>query len=188
MSREAKLDALIREAFATETSLLSMEVEDVLRRCESPIEKLAAGAFFAAGYRSLIDPRGASELLGELVGKGLELKKSALDDLYSDSWVLSHRGRSFGPYILIQRRVRTDRAIFRPDFIFAERGVAIVVELDGHAFHERTKEQASRDKARDRSLVARGWSVLRFTGSEIYADPKCCILETSKLLAARRAG
>jgi very-short-patch-repair endonuclease len=49
--------------------------------------------------------------------------------------------------------------------------VQIAVECDGHDFHERTKEQAKRDKKRDRFLQAEGWKVLRFTGSEVYADP-----------------
>jgi hypothetical protein len=47
----------------------------------------------------------------------------------------------------------------------------LVVELDGHDFHERTKEQASRDKRRDRDLSAIGVPVIRFSGSDIYKDP-----------------
>lgn len=46
----------------------------------------------------------------------------------------------------------------------------IAIECDGHAFHERTKEQARRDKSRDRELIARGIPVFRFTGSEIYRN------------------
>jgi very-short-patch-repair endonuclease len=52
--------------------------------------------------------------------------------------------------------------------------ITVAVECDGHAFHERTKEQAARDKSRDRSLLAMGWPVMRFTGSEIYADADAC--------------
>jgi len=50
----------------------------------------------------------------------------------------------------------------------------VVIECDGHDFHERTKEQAARDKSRDRALQAAGFRVLRFTGSEIYRDRKKC--------------
>jgi very-short-patch-repair endonuclease len=46
-----------------------------------------------------------------------------------------------------------------------------VIECDGHDYHERTKEQAKRDRSRDRWLAAEGIAVLRFTGSEIYNDP-----------------
>lgn len=51
---------------------------------------------------------------------------------------------------------------------------SIVVECDGHDFHEKTKKQAARDKSRDRALSAEFARVLRFTGSEIYADPVGC--------------
>jgi hypothetical protein len=49
--------------------------------------------------------------------------------------------------------------------------VKAAVECDGHDFHERTKEQAARDRKRDRDLQAAGYLILRFTGSEINKDP-----------------
>jgi hypothetical protein len=45
----------------------------------------------------------------------------------------------------------------------------LVAEVDGHDFHERTKEQAQRDKTRDRDLQAAGFTVFRFTGREVYS-------------------
>lgn len=57
----------------------------------------------------------------------------------------------------------------------------VVVECDGHEFHEKTKRQAQRDKARDRYLQSHGYKVLRFTGSEIWTDPRKCALEVDKL-------
>ena len=51
------------------------------------------------------------------------------------------------------------------------------MECDGHDFHERTKAQAAHDKTRDRALQARGLKVLRYTGSEIWADPFGCALD-----------
>jgi very-short-patch-repair endonuclease len=59
----------------------------------------------------------------------------------------------------------------------------VIVECDGHDFHERTKEQARKDRARDRFFILRGWTVLRFTGSEIVADPARCIEELSAILS-----
>ena len=46
----------------------------------------------------------------------------------------------------------------------------LVVECDGFDFHERTKEQASRDRRRDRALQRAGFKVYRYTGSDIWAD------------------
>lgn len=49
----------------------------------------------------------------------------------------------------------------------------VLVECDGHEFHE-TKAAAAKDKKRDRFLAAEGYSILRFTGSEIWKDPFKC--------------
>lgn len=53
--------------------------------------------------------------------------------------------------------------------------VSLVVECDGHDFHERTKEQAKKDRSRDRALQAAGYQVFRFTGSELHNDPCACV-------------
>lgn len=53
----------------------------------------------------------------------------------------------------------------------------VVVECDGHAFHERTKDQAARDRSRDRAMTLAGYTVMRFTGSEIYNNLVGCILD-----------
>lgn len=53
----------------------------------------------------------------------------------------------------------------------------IVVEIDGHDFHEKTKEQASRDKERDRFMTAEGYRVFRFTGSDVFNRAAQCVQE-----------
>lgn len=63
----------------------------------------------------------------------------------------------------------------------------LAVECDGHDFHEKTKRQAARDKARDRALVERNIAVLRFTGSEIHQAPSECAYQISSLVHAERA-
>lgn len=52
-----------------------------------------------------------------------------------------------------------------------EKDKKIIIECDGHEFHEKTKEQAQHDKERDRYLQAEGYPIYRFTGSEIYKNP-----------------
>lgn len=80
-------------------------------------------------------------------------------------------------------RVQPQIGEMHPDFVVSYRSPVIgtspleyvdsqlAIELDGHDFHERTKEQARRDKKRDRDLSALGFPVARFTGSEIFAAP-----------------
>ncbi len=63
-------------------------------------------------------------------------------------------------------------------------GKRIAIECDGHAFHEKTAEQAQHDKERDRVLYGAGWPVIRFTGSEINADPFSCAAQAAKLLTS----
>lgn len=67
---------------------------------------------------------------------------------------------------------------YRVDFLLRQVGIApsdicspVVVELDGHAFHDKDKQQRSYEKARDRFLVRQGYRVLHFTGSDVVADP-----------------
>ncbi len=105
-----------------------------------------------------------------------------LGRLWGDNFTVGERGRPLWPDFYTAKTVfsrtciipqfeigpyRVDFAIFYSD----ERSVKVVVECDGHDFHERTKEQAQRDKARDRYLQDQGYKVLRYTGSEIYRQP-----------------
>jgi hypothetical protein len=58
----------------------------------------------------------------------------------------------------------------------------LIIECDGHDFHEKTKEQAQRDKSRDRALTALGHRVIRFTGSEIFRNAKKCVSDIEEIL------
>lgn len=68
---------------------------------------------------------------------------------------------------------------FRADFFMYndDRTVKVIIECDGHDFHEKTKEQAQNDKRRDRLFDRHGYNVLRFAGREIYSDPFRCAKE-----------
>lgn len=80
-------------------------------------------------------------------------------------------------WITLQEPILTYKADFvigLTDFPDAQR---IVVECDGHDFHERTKEQAMRDRRRDREMQSAGFKVFRFTGSEIHRDAFACAHE-----------
>jgi very-short-patch-repair endonuclease len=67
---------------------------------------------------------------------------------------------------------------FRVDFAVVER--RLVVELDGHDYHS-TKEQRGADASRDRILTGWGWTVLRYTGSEIHSDVHACVGEVAQI-------
>ncbi len=44
----------------------------------------------------------------------------------------------------------------------------VVIELDGHDYHERTKSQVTYRNTRDRALLSHGWPVLHYSGTELY--------------------
>lgn len=56
----------------------------------------------------------------------------------------------------------------------------LVVECDGHEYHERTKKQAKRDRSRDHRATLDGYDCFRFTGSEIWCDPWGCAEQISE--------
>lgn len=55
------------------------------------------------------------------------------------------------------------------------------IELDGHIWHEKTKQQVEHHKERERFLLSQGWALLRFAGSEIVRSPDKCVQETLSL-------
>lgn len=70
---------------------------------------------------------------------------------------------------------------YRVDFLITGLLMPVVVECDGHDYHEKTKEQARRDRQMDRRLQILGCAVLRFTGSEIWNDVESCLKEVNQL-------
>lgn len=140
-----------------------------LARCESPIERRLAIAmafmdvplFFAEdGRRHPITP-------GEFSEK-----------------TFRERFKSEGLAIYSQAQIGRHRVDFLIVALFQDRPALhfLVVECDGHDFHERTKEQARRDRSRDRDLLIGDRKVMRFTGSEIHSDAEKCAAQISDYL------
>jgi very-short-patch-repair endonuclease len=85
-----------------------------------------------------------------------------------------------------QEVIKVGEKEYRVDFFLAVKHKGeykgFIVECDGHDFHERTKEQAKKDKQRDRDLTKAGFTVIRFTGSEIYESPFVCAFEVVNII------
>jgi hypothetical protein len=75
---------------------------------------------------------------------------------------------------------RVDLAIFTPQ-ISVEHPL-IVVECDGHQFHERTPEQASKDRKRIRALQRLGVTALPFTGTDVVRDSIEAAFEAAQII------
>lgn len=138
----------------------------VLARCESPIEQLVAAAFMARwGFEAaVVMQRFATE-----GGSGVTHQDRTT------------AGGGYEVIALEQQFTINAPLAARLDFVvhpYVGRTWRIAIECDGHDFHERTAEQAERDRSRDRALTATGWSVLRFTGREIWRDPFAVVADT----------
>lgn len=51
------------------------------------------------------------------------------------------------------------------------------IELDGHKWHERTRQQVAERNQRDRDLSGLGWRILHFSGSELHINPIWVVVE-----------
>lgn len=135
--------------------------------CESPIENLMASAFFLSKMANDFCLGAEIELVGWHPPR-LDLQG-----------LIDHTCRFDCIYVAPQVEVRKIRFSYRVDFlamaIFGGNSRKLAIECDGHAFHEKTKEQAQRDKERDRALLSYGIPVMRFTGAEIWKDPMKCV-------------
>lgn len=144
--------------------------------------------------------RGLLDHAGDAVGPDTELLdkcESPIERRFGEAFMLHTallEGRPMGkqweryeprPQIILEPQYKIDK--YRVDFLIfyagsPARSAGLVVECDGHDFHEKTREQAARDKARDRLLAQRFGMVARFTGSEIFNKPFDCAEEAFYML------
>lgn len=66
--------------------------------------------------------------------------------------------------------------IYKVDFTYG----TCAVEIDGHEFHK-TKEQREHDYKRERYLLRKGYTVVRFMATEVYLEPERCVVEAIEL-------
>ena len=152
--------------------------------CESPIERVMAWSLaLSRAYvqvSSMIKTGLPDNLVPETVlGASIEL------DTLMDIMQNAGRPERLGTFGVPQCQIGSHRVDFAFVSRFGPPGQPLhllAVECDGHDFHERTKEQAQRDKSRDRDIAALGVHVIRFTGSEIWRDPRKCAADVYSII------
>lgn len=86
--------------------------------------------------------------------------------------------------LIPQEIITTDNSkTYRVDFLLEcylykekdEYYSSLIVECDGHQFHEKTKEQVRKRNERDFNLKLSGYDIIHFSGSEIYNEPEKCV-------------
>lgn len=148
---------------------IKSQLKDCRERCESPIEE----ALLAALFQTV----------------GMEHIPAAQADIYCSpnpctSWPHPPTDGA-GIVIFPQSQVGPYRADFLICGALNDDCFWIVVECDGHDFHEKTKYQARRDKARDRWMQAQRIVVFRFTGQEIFENARRCADEVADMIARK---
>lgn len=93
--------------------------------------------------------------------------------------ILAH-GETDNVFLFAQARC----AGYRADLMLWSHGHSLIIECDGFDFHDRTTQQATYDRARDRELVRAGATVIRFTGSEIHRSVEQCARDIKSTWAA----
>lgn len=144
-----------------------------LSRCESEIEKMLMVALFSVARAA----ENTTFLLSEWDFR--ELEKSQLGTFIEPQFKIDKYRADFRLIYVDHKPDWENKREHNGQMIPGFKTVRseILIECDGHDFHERTKEQARRDRARDREFQRLGYKVFRFTGSEIFADPIRCANE-----------
>ena len=165
----------VEEILSYEASSLRWSLASLLSEVDSPIERKLLVALLARRKTGggVVPPGAVRVTMGE---------RACCFSADSDN------GAQLS--IKMQHPVGGYRADFLVSWIAEARpegiaNVSVVVEADGHDFHERTKKQAAHDKRRDREMQAQGITALRFTGSEIHKDAFACAGEVFDFLATR---
>jgi very-short-patch-repair endonuclease len=139
--------------------------------------------------------KSGAELFAQNVAFGIEAAvahghyESPIEAIFAAWWesLRAAQGMAWAD-LCVQREVTVSGQVYRPDFIVVmdihpgSYGAnvftdypRIAIELDGHDFHERTREQVTYRNARDRALQSAGWKVLHISGSELYRQPEECV-------------
>lgn len=123
---------------------------------------------------------------------GLESPLEAAFDVWWRALSMTSRINGYELMLIPQKEAQAAGRTYRLDFAIEPDGMKahrayevgvtvplLCIELDGHDFHERTKEQVAYRNQRDRDLSAAGWQVLHFSGTEFHRDPEKCVLEAN---------
>lgn len=116
--------------------------------------------------------------------------QSPIEIIFNYAFDMMVYDRHFGkklPHLRLesQYRIVANGKNYRADFYFDantlreisfsfENPLRLVIECDGHNFHEKTKEQVMRNNDRNFDLQKEGYEVLHFSGSQIYNEPFEC--------------
>jgi hypothetical protein len=156
-------------AIATLASAGARDATNFIEACESPIERqFALGFFLVEGWTAV--PFGKKSI--KITSPNPELS-----------------------IVVVPQSEWSDAkgvVIWRVDFalqVECAEGVfyKLAVEIDGHEWHERTKDQVRRDRERERALLSSTGlnALIRFSGSEVFGDPAGAVVEAINVVVSQ---
>lgn len=157
---------------------IPLNVFEFLDRASSDVGRLEEQSFNHEMFNQINDV-GISSPIEQLFFIALHaVARANLCDVDAEAY-MDHAGNhciGAGVHTQPQFKIGT----YRVDFLIQHLGYGamawaereeVVVELDGHDFHDKDKRQRSYEKARERHIVKAGYKILRYTGSDVVADP-----------------
>ena len=149
---------------------------------ESPIEALFLAAWIYFHLDALSRPPSIVGLTNFLVSQCIYNTPATMTEV---KFPLDCRKNSYDFTCELWPQFQIDVADhkFRTDFCALitstrTKEISLCIEIDGHDYHERTKQQASNDRRRERLIQLAGLEVIRFTGSDVWNNPPKTIDET----------
>lgn len=139
-----------------------MNMETLIARCSSPME-----VAFLRAFRDIADEWDVSTEMGE---DCLWVVVGNVETTIVPAFAVVAGGLAYKLDFVVGG-LPCPPQVHRPS-------MSLAVEIDGHEWHERTKEQAARDRQRDRALLSAAIATIRFTGAEVYACAEQCARET----------
>lgn len=124
---------------------------------------------------------------------------SPIEQIFFLSWLIYKYQSKFLEYVQFfispQQKIVISSNTYKADFCiekFRIKGYKneimlenpVIIECDGYDSHS-SKEQRNYDTSRENDLKMAGYSVIRFTGTQIYTDPYKCVIQTAKFVYDR---
>ena len=183
-NNESKLDEFLIEITTSFSYRDWLNKNTVFNQCESEIEKYFLTGFL---YRCLFDKlnHNAKILLNDSkLNLSVEKIVNGSYNYLLNDILLDHSQVYF---ILPQYQIDNFRVDFLLMVLYKDQDNIIVspklvLECDGFEFHDKTADLINKDKLRDEYLINKGFSVLRFSGKQLYHNPFECALYTENLL------
>lgn len=166
--------SVVDEYFGTTASTASKSGAGMKTRLAS-FKRLVADRF-AREYRDVINKHEIT---------------SPIEQLFLMEWQFADVESRLQVDLEPQAEVVLEDVKYRVDYLITSKTMgeielALVVELDGHDFHERTKEQVAKDNKRTRALTKSGMTVLRFSGQEVMRGSRECVKEVITMIEKLR--